>query len=164
MTSQTQHFFSPLESLDFYMDNYHKLLKKLKVKSDLKQLGSLLKMGIEPAIQQILETTEYEALVVTNTKREIVWTNNGFKEMTGYAKGFALGKRPSSFLQGTRTSEAKRVEIRKLLQQEKRFKAAITNYRKNGEEYVCAIEVLPLYDSKKKLTHFLAMEYEQHAA
>ena len=163
MVPKKKSYISPILSFDFHLENYHKLLKKLKVENDLKQLGSLLKRSIDPSIQEVLETTDYEALVVTDSNREIVWADNGFKEMTGYAKDFAIGKRPT-FLHGTNTSEATRGEIRQLLKEEKRFKAAITNYRKNGEEYQCQIDVLPLYDSENKLTHFLAMEREKKVA
>ena len=163
MVPKKKNYISPILSFDFYLENYHKLLKKMKVENDLKQLGSLLKRSIDPSIQEVLETTDYEALVVTDANREIVWTNNGFKEMTGYAKDFAIGKQPT-FLHGTNTSEATRDEIRQLLKEEKRFKAAITNYRKNGEEYQCQIDILPLYDSENKLTHFLAMEREKKVA
>ena len=163
MVPKKKSYISPILSFDFYLENYHKLLKKLKVENDLKQLGALLKRSIDPSIQEVLETTDYEALVVTDANREIVWADNGFREMTGYAKDFAIGKRPT-FLHGTNTSEATRDEIRQLIKEEKRFKAAITNYRKNGEEYQCQIDVLPLYDSENRLTHFLAMEREKKVA
>ena len=163
MVPKKKSYISPILSFDFHLENYHKLLKKLKVENDLKQLGFLLKRSIDSSIQEVLETTDYEALVVTDANREIVWADNGFKEMTGYAKDFAIGKHPT-FLHGTNTSEATRDEIRQLLKEEKRFKAAITNYRKNGEEYQCQIDVLPLYDSENRLTHFLAMEREKKVA
>lgn len=163
MSNRRKKYLSPFQSLDFYLPNYHALCKKLKLENDLSELQTVLNRNLEPLVVETLQTSNYEALVVTDAKVKIVWTNNGFHEMTGYAKSFAIGKRPS-FLQGLNTSEEAKAEIRQLLGQQKRFSASIINYRKNGEEYNCRIDVLPLFDSQKQVTHFLAMEREQIAA
>ena len=83
--------------------------------------------------------------------------------MTGYHKNYALGKKPS-FLQGEKTSEATKQKIREKLKTEHGYEGSILNYRKNGEAYRCRIKIIPLYDSKKQLTHFIALERELLAA
>ncbi len=156
-------YLSPIQSLDFYLMSYHALCKKLRLENELSQLNEVLNRELEPSVVQVLETSLYEALVVTDLKKKIVWANNGFNEMTGYSKRFAVGKRPT-FLQGKNTSAETKSEIRQLLRLEKRFSKAIINYRKNGEEYLCHIDVLPLFNENNVLTHFLAMEREQVTA
>lgn len=163
MSSRKKEYLSPLQSLDFYLPHYHALCKKLKLENDLAELRALLHRELHPSVVEILQNSRYEALVVTDSSKNIVWANNGFHEMTGYAKSFAIGKKPN-FLQGVNTSETVREEIRQQLKAQIRFKASILNYRKNGEEYQCHIDVMPLFDSNKNLTHFLAMEREQRAA
>ncbi len=158
-----KNYISPIRSFDFYLENYHKLLKKLKVEHDVEQLQSVIDLPLPSEIKQTLETTDYDALVVTNLKKEILWANNGFKEMTGYSKSFAIGKKPT-FLQGVNTAKTALEAIRELVKKQKRFSYTLTNYRKNGEEYQCQIEVLPLHDRTKKVTHFLAMEREKEVA
>ena len=162
MSNKKKHL-SPFQSLDFYLENYHALCKKLKLGNDLAGLKAVLNREVEPSVVEILEISNYESLVVTDTKRKIVWVNNGFLEMTGYGKNFAVGKNPT-FLQGENTSEVVRTEVRQLLKEQRRFSASLVNYRKNGEEYHCHIEVIPLFDSSKTVTHFLAMEREQKVA
>jgi len=163
MESKRKRYLSPIQSLDFYLDNFQTLCKKLKLENDLSELKTILNRDLAPSVVEILQSTHYQALVVTNAEKTIVWTNNGFNEMTGYTKQFAIGKRPT-FLQGKKTSETTKKEIRELLQQQTRFSRALVNYRKNGEEYLCHIDVLPLFNQNKVVTHFLAMEREQMAA
>lgn len=156
-------YISPIQSFDFYLEHYHKMLRKMKLENNLKELQSTTSLSLDPSIIEILKATYYEALVVTNLEKEIVWASNGFKEMTGYSKSFALGKKPT-FLQGENTSKESLDKIRRLLKSEQRFSHSLVNYRKNGEEYLCHIQVLPIYGKGKKPTHFLAMESEKKVA
>ena len=83
--------------------------------------------------------------------------------MAGYSKSFPLGKKPN-FLQGEKTSPETKKEVKLLLKQKKAFSKSLVNYRKSGEEYLCHIDVLPLYNANKEATHFPAMEREQFVA
>ncbi|WP_435625709.1 PAS domain-containing protein [Flagellimonas sp.] len=163
MENNKKTYVSPIQSLDFYLQNYRDLCKKLKLDNELSELREVLKRDVATSVREVLQNSNYEALVVTDTNKNIIWVNNGFREMTGYSKSFAIGRKPS-FLQGKKTSQETKEEIRLLIKQQKRFSKSLVNYRKNGEEYLCHIDVLPLYNSNKKVTHFLAMEKEQVAA
>ncbi len=160
---QKKKYISPIQSLDFHLQNFKALCKKLKLDNDLSELKEVLKRDVEASVISVLQNSKYEALVVTDVNKKIIWVNNGFREMTGYPKSFAVGKNPK-FLQGKATSQKTKNEIRQLLKQQKRFSKSLINYRKSGEEYLCYIDVLPLYNSKEEVTHFLAMEREQIAA
>lgn len=163
MKSKKKNFPTPILSLEFYLEGYHQLVDKLKLDHDVAQLSKHLKCQLDSATLEILETSNYEALVMTDLNKEIVWANNGFREMTGYSTTFARGKKPS-FLQGKDTMEDDRQFIRARLSTEKRFKASITNYKKNGDKYLCQIDVIPLFNTNDQLTHFLAMESELKVA
>ncbi|MEM9000877.1 MAG: PAS domain-containing protein [Bacteroidota bacterium] len=163
MQNNKRKYLSPIQSLDFYLPHYSALCKKLKLDHDLSELREVLKRDVDIAVRELMQFSNYEALVVTDVKKRIVWVNTGFREMTGYSKKFAIGKSPT-FLQGQETSIETKKQIRILLKQQKRFSKSLINYRKNGEAYLCHIDVLPLYNSDKKVTHFLAMEREQIAA
>lgn len=163
MSSNKKEYLSPIRSFDFYLVGFHALAKKLKLENELVELYAVLKRALEPEVISILKETYYEALVVTDLNKKIVWTNNGFREMTGYAKRYAMGRTPV-FLQGKNTSQEVKSEIRQLLLEKRRFATALTNYRKNGEEYLCHIDVIPLHDQTHTVTHFLAMEKELEVA
>lgn len=106
-----------------------------------------------------LMNTEYEAVVVTDATQNIVWASPGFKGMTGYSVKHAVGQSPK-FLQGENTSAETRAVIRKALKQGEPVKAALTNYRKNGEAYLCEVSIRPLFNKDNTLTHFIALEKE----
>ncbi|MDF0707756.1 PAS domain-containing protein [Flagellimonas okinawensis] len=154
---------TPILSFDFYIENYHKLTLSLKKEVDLKALNSVLRIELDGKTKQIIEEEPYEAMVVTSPDRQIVWVNQGFAEMTGYDKKFALGKNPK-FLQGEKTEKETIHNISKHLNQQQVYSGSIINYRKNGERYRCDIKILPLYNSKQELTHFIALEREAPAA
>ncbi|WP_340203596.1 PAS domain-containing protein [Ascidiimonas sp. W6] len=156
-------YVSPIRSFDFYLDGYQKLIKKVKLKNELNQLQTIIKQEIQPSLKDLLEITTYDALVVTNHEKEILWTNNGFREMTGYSTNFVIGKNPK-FLHGSNTSKATLLKMREELKRKNRCTADLINYKKNGKEYWCRIDILPLYDSENEISFYLAMERELRAA
>ncbi len=104
-------------------------------------------------------TSDYDALILTDADQTIQWVNDGFEPMTGYTPEYAMGKTPR-FLQGEKTSHQTRSRIRGKLENQKRLQESVVNYRKNGELYRCRIDVLPIFNKKKDLTHFVAIEKE----
>jgi PAS domain S-box-containing protein len=79
--------------------------------------------------------------------------------MTGYKMHEAVGRKPN-FLQGKNTDEATRMRFRESLMMGKEFSLNITNYRKNGEEYLCKVQIFPLRNTQNQIIHFLALEQE----
>nr|WP_297786030.1 PAS domain-containing protein [uncultured Allomuricauda sp.] len=126
---------------------------------DVKQISYAIGKNIDHEVLAILKQENYDALVVTSWDQNIVWVNQGFTEMTGYNKKYALGKKPN-FLQGADTSNRIKKQIKEGLQNNHRYNVSIVNYRKNGETYRCQIKILPLSDSKQELSHFIALEKE----
>ena len=86
---------------------------------------------------------------------EIVYVNDGFCRMTGYAAEEVLGKTPR-ILQGPKTDRAELDRLRRCLSQGKPFYGGeITNYRKDGSEYVLAWYILPMVDDAGEITHWM---------
>jgi PAS domain S-box-containing protein len=104
-------------------------------------------------------SNDFQALVLTDTARHILWVNKGFELMTGYKMHEAVGRKPN-FLQGKNTDEATRMRFRESLMMGKEFSLNITNYRKNGEEYLCKVQIFPLRNTQNQIIHFLALEQE----
>jgi len=101
----------------------------------------------------------FDALVVTNAQRLITWVSHGFEKMTGYAAQEAVNKHPS-FLQGEATCSQAIQKISRGLKLLHPVQGTLVNYRKSGEEYLCRIEITPLFDRSNQLSHFLAVEKE----
>lgn len=146
----------PLMSWDIFSQNYFQKLEKLKMESDIKMVKSFAeKAKWNNDIDTIFEAQDFEALIITNVAQEILWVNDGFTQMTGYTKKFALSKTPH-FLQGTDTSPETKKRIRNKLNDLKPFTEVITNYRKDNSTYKCEVKIIPMFT--ENVTHFLALE------
>lgn len=102
---------------------------------------------------------DYDALVLTDHARSIIWVSPGFQKMTGYPAYFAVGKKPS-FLQGEHTSKLALIEISNYLKTNQPFKSQLLNYKIDQSPYLCEIEIFPLKNHNEEVTHFLALEKE----
>lgn len=99
------------------------------------------------------------AVILTDAKRKILWVNQDFSAITGYSLGEVVGRKPS-ILQGPGSEPEAISRIRKGLEAQVPFKEEITNYRKNGEEYLCKLVIHPIFDRYQRLVNFLAFEVD----
>lgn len=163
MASSRAYYNSPLLSLDIYLDAYHQKMKQLKSNSDINSITEITGYSVSETIEILIKEDNYDSLIVTNTKQEILWVSEGFYDMTGFSRNYALGKRPS-FLQGPKTEPKTKKQISDHLKNDTPFKGSILNYKKNGEEYLCQIKIVPIINSDDQVTHYLAIERKLEAA
>lgn len=98
-------------------------------------------------------------LVLTNLKKTILWASRSFLTMTGYKPIDVLGKTPQ-FLQGPGTDPITLRFIGEQLKAAQRVEVELINYRSNGEQYLCHLQIDPLCNEQGEATHFLAVEYD----
>lgn len=149
---------SPLKSWGFPTDFYKPRIPLSPMEKDratLDFMGNQFQWNVD--LNDILKHS-YDALIVTDSLQNILWTNSGFFEMTGYTASYALGKKPS-FLQGALTSKETRVLIKKKLLKGIPFSTEIINYKKNQQPYRCQIQIFPM-KTPAGVSHYLALENE----
>ncbi|MFT7121129.1 MAG: PAS domain S-box-containing protein [Neolewinella sp.] len=100
------------------------------------------------------------AVILTDAQRRILWVNRDFETITGYELGEVMGLNPGQVLQGPKTEPDAVERIRQGLASEEPFKETVTNYRKNGEAYLCRLVVHPIHDYKNRLVNYLAFEVD----
>lgn len=151
----------PLISWDLYSQAYKKQISNLEKNNDRAALNTLKEKHLWNVDFDSIDwkNLHYEAVVVTDADIKIIHASPGFVSMTGYAVKEALGKSPK-FLQGKNTSAQTRENIKQALANGEPITASLMNYRKNGEEYLCEVNILPLYNNKNRITHFIAFERE----
>jgi len=155
-TSTTDQSIMPLMSWDIFSEDFSTTIENSKILNDIEQVKSFAKKSKwKNKIDGIFQNQDFEALVITDINQKILWVNNGFTEMTGYSKKFAINKTPN-FLQGENTQRTTKKRIRTKLGLLEPFTEVITNYRKDNTPYKCEVKIIPLY--KEKVTHFLAIE------
>jgi PAS domain S-box-containing protein len=101
-------------------------------------------------------------LILTDVSNTILWTTYNFLSMTGYGPKEVIGQTPK-MLQGPGTDPLITRYIGNSIRQAQAVQTDLVNYRKNGQAYICHLEINPLRNSKGELTHFLAKAVEQIA-
>ena len=100
------------------------------------------------------------AVILTDEQKKIIWVNDDFTFITGYTVSEAIGKKPGELLQGPNTEKEIVLKMRRSLDNNAPLKEEITNYRKNGEEYICKLVIHPIFNKDHKLTNFIAFEVD----
>jgi diguanylate cyclase (GGDEF)-like protein/PAS domain S-box-containing protein len=86
----------------------------------------------------------------------IVFVNDAFERRTGYTREEVLGRSPR-FLQGPDTQRPQLDRIRTALEQWERVRVDLINYTKDGEPYWVDLDVSPVWDESRRLTHWVAV-------
>lgn len=112
----------------------------------------------------VLTADSDRAVVVTDGELRapgptIVYVNEAFERMSGYARSELLGRSPR-MLQGEKTSLAARRLLARALRGGRRAKVVLVNYRKSGEAYRCELDVFPMVDANGALINAVALERE----
>lgn len=92
-----------------------------------------------------------------NGENIIIFTNEGFTNLTGYSAQEAIGKN-CRFLQGKDTNPETIVEIRKCIAEHKNFEGEILNYKKDGTPFWNLLRITPVLDDSGKLTQFIGFQ------
>ncbi len=87
----------------------------------------------------------------------IVFVNEAFERIMGYTSAEAIGRSPR-FLQGDKTDRQVLAEIRQALVQRQPIRKQIINYRKDGTEHWLDIDIIPIFDTAGKCSHFAAIQ------
>lgn len=148
----------PLVNWGIFRHYYFKYCEDLRIEKDIEMVKLFAKKNNwQNDIDGVFKNEDFEAIILTDLEQKIIWVNKGFTQMTGYTKNYAINRTPQ-FLQGTDTSVATKIKIRKQLDDFNSFSEVITNYKKDNSPYKCEVKVIPLHD--RKVTHFLALERE----
>lgn len=93
-----------------------------------------------------------EAIMITDTKHDIVSVNHAFTVITGYAEDEVLGKNPRMFASGRHNKEFYKAFFESLHSQDK-WRGEIWNKRKNGEVFPQWTTISVLRDEAGNITN-----------
>jgi len=89
----------------------------------------------------------------------LVYVNEVFLRMTGYAREEVLG-RNCRFLQGDDREQPALEEIRAALAQSRPVEVTLRNYRKDGTLFYNRLRIRPLLDSAGRVIYHLGVQYD----
>ena len=98
-----------------------------------------------------------EAYPLDEPGPKIVYVNQAFTDVTGFAPEEVIGKTPR-ILQGPDSDPETRAKIRAALKKNEPVRTVIVNYSKSGRKYWLDINIIPLKDRNGEVTHFAAIE------
>jgi len=98
-----------------------------------------------------------QIVMITGADQRIVYVNDAFSRVTGYASDEAVGRNPS-FLQGQDTNQTTREDLRQAIEAGQRVSAEILNYRKSGDPYWVDISIVPVRNRTGAVAHWIAIE------
>jgi len=104
----------------------------------------------------------YNSVVITTPSLEgehpkILYVNDAFTQMSGYAKEEIIGKTPR-ILQGEKTDKEVLKRLKECLKNEEYFEGKTINYTKEGKEYWVEWNISPVYDDNKRLIAFISIQ------
>ncbi len=89
----------------------------------------------------------------------VVYVNEAFTRMTGYAAGEIAGKTPR-VLQGPGTDRGKLYEVRAALGRRESVRVELLNYRKDGTEFWVELDIVPVGGEGSRPDYWLSVQRE----
>lgn len=109
-------------------------------------------------IAELIARETKHAIIITDHRGRITWTNPAFTEITGYEPEEALGRTPGSLLQCSETSPNTVQEIRAALRAARGIRTEILNKGKDGRRYWLDLEIRPVLRQDGSVEGFIALE------
>lgn len=147
--------YAPLISWDISCKHVYGAINTGQEMQFLKNLEKDLNWSEFPELR--LPLLHKKAVIVTNLQREIIWVSRRFFHLTGYLPSEVLGRTPN-FLQGAATCKQAMGRIRENLRALQPVSDELVNYRKDGQAYLCKLEIYPVFDKSHTPVNFVAIE------
>lgn len=148
--------YAPLTSWDISCKNIYGAINTGQELQCLKVLEKEHNWNRFPELR--IPLLKKKTVIVTNLQKEIIWVSQRFYHMTGYLPSEAIGRKPG-FLQGPKTDQLAVVQMNEKLKLLEPVISKIANYRKDGQEYMCELEIYPVFDKQHTPVNFVAIEF-----
>ncbi len=136
------------EALDFFI--VQDITERRNADAQLRLLGKAI-----ASLHDIVIITEAEP--ITDPGPRIVFVNQAFERIMGYARDEVIGRSPR-ILQGPGTDRQECDRIRRALERWQPVRATLLNYTKSGEEVWIELDIQPIADEKGWFTHWVSVE------
>lgn len=99
-----------------------------------------------------------EAVIISDNTGCILWANEGFSKITGYALEEVIGKKGDTFLLGPLSQRASLNNIKLNMFKGESVVEEMVHYRKDGQPYWAMISVKPIYNDASEIVNYIAIE------
>lgn len=111
-------------------------------------------------IQRLSYVAEYtsNSVIVADKYKKILWVNESLLKLTGYRQEEIIGNTPAMFQFEKTDQNTIRYINSKLAQKEIISRVEILNRGKNNNEYWLELNIVPILDTKKEISGYIAVE------
>lgn len=113
-----------------------------------------------PDFARFLAESAKVSVLITDRSGKIVWANEGFQRISGYAMSEILGRKPGELLQGAQTDPECVKFMSERLRAGQGFETDVLNYDREGREYWVSLEVTPIRSEEGEITHFIGVQHD----
>jgi two-component system, cell cycle sensor histidine kinase and response regulator CckA len=99
------------------------------------------------------------SIMITDTQGIILWVNDAFTRLTGYAKADCIGKSPR-ILKTDKSPPGFYRDMWQTITAGRVWSGQVQNRRKSGEYYLEEMTITPVRDGRNNTTHFIAIKQD----
>jgi two-component system sensor kinase FixL len=163
---ERRHFFRRASDQDKTRNHLGDMVRQQA--DELKIKNGQLKNGEEKQIRsdeqihihtKAMESTADGIFIIDAQKPDfpIIYANQSFQKMTGYAKRDILGRNYFSFY-GIDVDHRIVDEIKQMIIKGRSFHGEMLNFKKDGTKYWNSLRIAPLRDTKGAVTHYVGIQ------
>lgn len=112
--------------------------------------------GVDERLQAAALASVGNAVFVTDADGTIVWVNDAFTQMSGYAPSEAIGQTPRLLKSGVQDA-GHYEQLWATIRDRRIWRGEIVDRRKDGSRYRVWQTITPILDEQGELTHFVAV-------
>ena len=106
----------------------------------------------------LIATRTKSGVIITDNMGRIEWVNDAFMHISGYRLDEIIGQKPKDILQGPKTDEAARQQLKEALWNKQNIEVTVINYDHEGREYYNQLEIISVFDEDGNHTNFIALQ------
>ena len=114
---------------------------------------------VSEVFRQAVEQS-HDALYIADHTGHVVFANQGFLDMTGYALGEVLGQTPDAWTHPTKQQRKYSQIFTEVRLHRKPFMGMMQHRRKDGSTYEASVHISPIVDEFGEIAWFITREYD----
>ena len=123
-----------------------------------KQMEQIKASQTELRKLSLIATRTKSGVIITDNMGHIEWVNDAFSKISGYSLEEVKGKKPKDLLQGPKTDEVARQQLKEALWKKENIEVTVVNYDNEGREYYNQLEIIAVFDEAGNHTNFIALQ------
>ncbi len=141
------------DELDVVVSSFNVMRNNLLVEISNSNIIKQELVSFRHAVEQ-----SFNSIVITDTKRRIIYVNEVFEKITGYSKNEVLGKNPN-ILKPKKSHALYYKNMNKTLNEGKIWKGELVNVKKDGTYFYEKASIIPIF-VKGELINYLAIKLD----